>query len=314
MTLAQQLFFPDPSRQNMQDNCALGSLNILLVEDSVGDALLAKKALQSAISSGLTLRVVDTLETALRTLDDQSFDVILLDLSLPDSSGFEGLISLQNLAPKLPIIILTAYADENVALQAVRFGAQDYLFKDKLDGYTIKRAIQFAVQRKRFEEILIQRANFDPLTGLVNRSLFENRLDIAVARQMRSHLGVGVFLLDLDRFKQVNDTLGHAAGDVLLQQVATRLKASVRPYDTVARFGGDEFALLIDGIQQLSDCTAIAEKITQLISAPFELGEQHVEIGISIGIATNLADPTLTRRMMMKTADEAMYAAKFGKR
>ena len=298
----------------MQDNHALGSLNILLVEDSVGDALLAKKALQSAISSGLTLRVVDTLETALRTIDDQSFDVILLDLSLPDASGFEGLISLQNLAPKLPIIILTAYADENVALQAVRFGAQDYLFKDKLDGYTIKRSIQFAMQRKRFEEILTQRANFDPLTGLVNRSLFENRLDIAVARQMRSHLSVGVFLLDLDRFKQVNDTLGHAAGDALLQQVATRLKSSVRPYDTVARFGGDEFALLIEGIQQLSDCTAIAEKITQLISAPFELGEHHVEIGISIGIGTNLADPTLTPRMMMKSADEAMYAAKFGKR
>jgi two-component system cell cycle response regulator len=297
----------------MPENMSPNGLKVLLVEDSVGDALLTKKALRLAFPNELLIQHVVNLESALRILDHTSFDVVLLDLSLPDTSGFDGLLSLQNIAPKLPIIILTAYADETVALQAVLHGAQDYLFKDKMDGYAIKRSIQFAVQRKRFEETLIIRANFDTLTGLVNRTLFENRLDIALAKHARVNVGLAVFLLDLDHFKQVNDTLGHDAGDQLLQQVAERLKKSVRPYDTVSRFGGDEFALLLDGVDQKDYCLTIAEKITQQIAEPFMINGQAVYIGASVGIATNLNGENFSRKSLMQSADTDMYDKKHSK-
>ena len=164
--------------------------------------------------------------------------MVLLDRSLPDVSEFSGLLNIQTMAPQLPIIFLTAYSDETTALRAVEHGAQDYLFKDKVDGHTIKRAIQFAIHRKQFESILITQANFDALTGLANRTLFESRLDMALARIKRNKTGIAIFFMDLDRFKQVNDTYGHGAGDTLLKEVAERLKKSVRPYDTAARVRG----------------------------------------------------------------------------
>jgi two-component system cell cycle response regulator len=297
----------------MPENMSPTGLKVLLVEDSAGDVLLTLKALRHAIPRELLIQHVANLESARRILDHTSFDVVLLDLSLPDTSGFEGLLSLQNLAPKLPIVILTAYADETVALQAVLYGAQDYLFKDKMDGYAIKRSIQFAVQRKRFEETLIIRANFDTLTGLVNRTLFENRLDIALVRNHRVKVSLAVFLLDLDHFKQVNDTLGHDAGDQLLQQVADRLKKSVRSYDTVSRFGGDEFALLLDGVEQKDYCLTIAEKITQQIAEPFMINGQAVYIGASVGIATNLNGENFSRKSLMQSADTDMYDKKHSK-
>lgn len=284
--------------------------NILLVEDSISDAILIRKALVKALPGGCHVRSEVTLEAALKALSEEEFNAALLDLSLPDSTELDGLISIQNFAPKLPVIILTAYADEDVALKAVERGAQDYLFKDTSDGQVIRRAMQYAIQRKQFEGALIKQANFDPMTGLANRALFESRLDMALARIKRSSNGVGVFFLDLNRFKQVNDTLGHAAGDKLLLQVAERLKQCIRPYDTAARFGGDEFALLIEGIAIARDCAAIAQKVIGHIAEPFRIGERGVEVGVSIGIVTCFAWEKSSRETLMRHADEAMYGAK----
>ncbi len=286
------------------------SLKILLIEDSRVDAILIEKVLAQSSPTIKQVQKAETLAAALQILAEHEFDAVLLDLSLPDTTEFHGLLNIQNIAPKLPIIILTAHENEDFALSAVQHGAQDYLYKDKVDGHAIKRALYYAIQRKRFEEVLITRAHFDPLTHLANRALFESRLDMAIARRMRSGEGIGVFFLDLDRFKQVNDQMGHAAGDQLLQQVAIRLNHSVRPYDTVARFGGDEFALLIDGLKQTENCLTIANKIIAQIDEPFVLEDKTVDIGISIGIVTCLASDPVARETLMRQADEAMYAAK----
>ncbi len=285
-------------------------IHILLVEDSISDALLVRRALASATQAPFHVQHVTSLNAALQAIGEKEYDVVLLDLSLPDSAEFDGLLSLQQLAPKLPVVILTGQSDEEMALKAVVCGAQDYLFKDKADGLAIIRAMQYARKRKQFEATLITQANFDTLTGLANRVLFESRLDMALARIRRTGAGLGVFFLDLNRFKSVNDTMGHSAGDSLLQQVAQQLKLCLRPYDTAARFGGDEFALLIEGIAQPRDCASIAQKIIGRLAAPFSLCGRMAEIGVSIGVAVCMAAEDADRETLMRHADEAMYDAK----
>ena len=286
-------------------------LQVLLIEDSKGDAILIEKAISQALPDAYVIQRAENLASALKILPTKQFDVVLLDRSLPDVSGFSGLLGIQHMAPKLPIIFLTGFKDEVIALQAIENGAQDYLFKDKVDAHSIKRAIQFAIHRKQFESILITQANFDPLTGLANRTLFESRLDMSLMRMKRNPDSIGIFFMDLDGFKQVNDTLGHNAGDQLLKDVAVRLKNSIRAYDTAARFGGDEFALLIEGVSERTHCVTIANKVIEQMQQPFFINGNPLSIGISIGITT-CVNGTRTREKLLAQADTAMYKAKIG--
>ena len=284
-------------------------LRILLVEDSKSDAVLIEKALAQAMGETYRLQRVLTLGEALSVLSEREFDVALLDRSLPDAEDYRGLHAIQNRAPKLPVIFLTAYRDEEAAFSSIEQGAQDYLFKDKFDGHAIKRSIQYSILRKQFESVLIVRANFDNLTGLANRMLFESRLDMALARMKRQGGQVGVLFLDLDRFKQINDALGHIAGDKLLHEVGARLKGCLRPYDTAARLGGDEFAVLIEGQGDESQCAAVARKIIGLFAAPFTVGDKTVNAGVSIGIAIGSGEGA-NGEELVRRADAAMYEAK----
>jgi diguanylate cyclase (GGDEF)-like protein len=286
-------------------------LNLLLIEDNKGDAILTERVLKNTMLGAVNISRTESLAATLKILGEDSFDIALLDRSLPDSEGFDGLYSIQNIAPQLPIIFLTAYKDEKTAFEAIEQGAQDYLFKDTLDGHSVKRAIQYAILRKQFESILIMRANFDMLTGLANRMLFESRLDMALAKMKRHGGNIAVLFLDLDRFKQVNDMLGHAAGDQLLKEVGKRLKQALRHYDTAARFGGDEFAVLLEGMPNGSHAAIVVEKIISILSAPFEILGQTVGVGVSIGIAGCSSEGSmLDSETIMKRADAAMYEAK----
>lgn len=286
-------------------------LQLLLIEDNRGDAMFIEKMLKNAMVGAVKIKRAMTLSSALKTLGEASFDVALLDRSLPDVEGFNGLYSIQNFVPTLPVIFLTAYQDESTAFEAIEQGAQDYLFKDKMDGHAIKRAIQYAMLRKQFEDILIMRANFDMLTGLANRLLFESKLDMALAKMRRVGSNLALLFLDLDRFKQVNDTLGHAAGDQLLKEVGIRLKAMLRSYDTAARLGGDEFAVLLENIPTVAHAEIIAQKIIDMMAAPFIIMGKTVTIGVSIGIASCLADKdTPSSAELTARADAAMYLAK----
>jgi diguanylate cyclase (GGDEF)-like protein/PAS domain S-box-containing protein len=150
----------------------------------------------------------------------------------------------------------------------------------------------------------------DPLTGLANRALFLDRLQLIMARQQRhSHLNFAVMYLDLDRFKTVNDNLGHAAGDDLLVRVAARLRSCVRPEDTVARFDGDEFAILLEDVTNISDVTKIAERAQHDIRLPVELNGHEIFVSASIGIAFGTLDHT-SPEQILRDADFAMYQAK----
>jgi diguanylate cyclase (GGDEF)-like protein/PAS domain S-box-containing protein len=164
--------------------------------------------------------------------------------------------------------------------------------------------------KKQTDARLQHDALHDPLTGLANRTLFLDRLQLTMARQQRhSQLNFAVMFLDLDRFKSVNDNLGHASGDDLLTQMAARLRACFRPEDTVARFGGDEFAILLEDVTNISDVTRIAERAQHDICLPIELNGHEIFISASIGIAFGTLDHT-SPEQILRDADFAMYQAK----
>ncbi|MCX7171861.1 MAG: GGDEF domain-containing protein, partial [Proteobacteria bacterium] len=161
----------------------------------------------------------------------------------------------------------------------------------------------------RAEDKLTQLAHFDVLTGLPNRMLFFDRLEHALAEAQRNHTWAAVMFVDLDRFKHINDTLGHAAGDDLLRQVAERLKQSVRASDTVGRLGGDEFAIVLSNLAMALDADAPARKIIERFNEPFRLNQAEHFVTASIGIAL-FPDDSTDQDALIKNADTAMYSAK----
>ena len=166
---------------------------------------------------------------------------------------------------------------------------------------------------KELNDKLENMAFFDSLTGLPNRRLFLNRLDQAISHVERYGSRFAVLALDLDRFKQVNDQMGHDVGDLLLIQVAIRLQEVLRTSDTTARFGGDEFSVLLPSIGDDRDVLAVADKIIDAVSQPYRIQEQICDIGVSIGIAC-FPDHADSRTVLLKRADLALYEAKNGGR
>lgn len=164
-------------------------------------------------------------------------------------------------------------------------------------------------ERKRSEQLIWQQANFDTLTHLPNRAMLQDRLSQEMKRSDRTLKPMALLLIDLDQFKEVNDVLGHEAGDQLLQQAAQRLSNCVRTTDMVARLGGDEFTVIISEATNTSDLDLIAQKIIDELAAPVHLGAETVHVSASIGISLYPSDAA-TADALMKSADQAMYAAK----
>ncbi len=175
------------------------------------------------------------------------------------------------------------------------------------DGGTVTTH-QDITEQRRSEAKIAHMAHHDALTGLPNRVLLGRQLDLALARVKRGEV-VAAHFLDLDRFKNVNDSLGHAAGDKLLKLVAERLRSLVRDSDTIARMGGDEFAILQTGVAQPADAGAIAQRVIEVVSEPYEIEGQQVDIGTSIGIAIGPGDGAEPGQLM-RNADLALYRAK----
>jgi diguanylate cyclase (GGDEF)-like protein/PAS domain S-box-containing protein len=411
-------------------------MKILIIEDHKPDAILLRELLTENTRQSLHLVHAERLEDGLALLKREHFDVALLDLSLPDAFGQDTFWRLHRKAPTLPIIVLTGFDDEDLAITLAQAGAQDYLVKGDITSGILHRSIHYAIERKRVEEklrlaatvfestlegILItnaktkiinvnqalcsitgynteefigstpnlikserhnhaffrqlwdilnktgqwrgeiwnrrkngevfpawvnisavpdsitgkishyvavfteitelklseERLNYlahhDPLTRLPNRLLFHDRLEQAVLQAIRSKHMIAVMFLDLDRFKAINDTLGHLIGDELLMAVAERLRHCARETDTVARLGGDEFAVIINQISNEHDVGQIAQKIIHSLSSVYSVGGYEVFITASIGI--NLYPGVDNdRTKLLENADVAMYHAKqFGR-
>jgi two-component system cell cycle response regulator len=280
------------------------TLLLLLVEDNPADAEYVQELLDLVPDGKVEVRHAETLAAARSQLSDAP-DCALLDLNLPDTDGLEGVADLSRHAPELPIVVLTGQRDREVGMQAVKNGAQDFLTKGDLDAESMLRTIHYAIERKAAERALQRRASHDSLTGLPNRDLLVDRLSIAGRRQ-RPDARLAVLFIDLDGFKDVNDRHGHAAGDRLLKDVASVLMTSLRPGDTVARFGGDEFAVLCEDLLDAVAAVQIAERIVAAISA---VSTAEWRVSASVGIACQLG-PGLDPDELLAQADEAMYRAK----
>jgi diguanylate cyclase (GGDEF)-like protein len=281
---------------------------VLLVEDSPEYAVLVREMLREAFGDSLDVVHCELLSASQRELHQQPPDCLLLDLSLPDANGLEALETIQGSAPEVPVVVLSGQDDMNLAVQAVQEGAQDYLVKRQVDGHHLSRAIRYAVERKRWELQLAHWSLHDSLTGLPNRTLFLDRLEHALARSARPGSWLAVLFLDLDRFKTVNDSLGHEIGDRLLTEVAKRMQELVRPGDTIARFGGDEFMVLCEDICE-SDAIGIANRISSGVAEPFLLEGREIFVGVSIGIALSFAGD-MSADALIQNADATMYRAK----
>jgi len=281
---------------------------VLLIEDNPGDVRLIREMLSEGEDGLFELDCVGRLSQGLEYLSTRGTGVVLLDLSLPDSYGFDTFLKVYAHSPKVPIIVLTGHDDQTVALSAVKTGAQDYLVKGKLDRELLLRSMQYSIERKRYQEQLEYQANYDALTGLPNRNLLHDRLRQSVFAQ-RFVRSIGVVFLDIDHFKFVNDSLGHNTGDKLLQKVAERLLESVRDGDTVARLGGDEFILVLNDQTGQEVIYRAMQRIIGRVADPIEIDGQELLVTASAGISLYPQDgPDV--ETLLKNADAAMYRAK----
>jgi diguanylate cyclase (GGDEF)-like protein/PAS domain S-box-containing protein len=408
------------------------SIRVLLIEDEAGDAYLVKTSLKSTPEIKFEITWVESLTLAKQALIDSIFDVVLLDLSLPDSEGLETIEIAKQIVEDLPIIILTGRGDTEFALLALKSGVNDYMVKgdfgfnglarviryallrvemeahnkllvtaleaaangivitDKdahikwanlafsdLTGYHLDEAIgrkpsellssgvhdksfyhamwdrllagehwrgevvnkhkdgtlyhedlsispvknrrgelvnfigikQDISQRKALEEMLQKLANTDPLTGLFNRRVFLERLTQESNRVSRLGGTAVLLMLDLDFFKRVNDTYGHAMGDEVLKQFADVVRSNSRNIDVPARLGGEEFAILLPSTSQ-SKALIMAERLRKQVS---EIAIEHpkntVHITVSIGAAV-LSEHEVDGEIILNRADSALYTAK----
>ena len=204
---------------------------------------------------------------------------------------------------------------KTLELKALRKSGEEFPIELSLSSVQLKDRwhavgiIRDISERKQAEETIRRMAYHDPLTGLPNRKLFSDRLAIALAQAMRNQNDVAVIMLDLDNFKDVNDTLGHDTGDVLLKAVTKRLSEALRKSDTVARFGGDEFALIFPDLKEEDDASRVAKKIVERFRKPFFINAHQLIVTTSIGIAVYPRDGT-DEVALLKNADIAMYQAK----
>ncbi len=286
------------------------ALQILLVEDNPADIRLLRETLADVGEKRFLISCADSMRSAIQHLCEGPFDLILLDLTLPDSEGLNTLQRMRAAAPLLPIVVLSGVQEEAVTLLALQNGAQDYLVKGQTDKHLLVRSVRYAIWRKQAEDRLQYMATHDPVTQLPTRLLFTDRLSQALSNASRYKRQIAVLFIDVDRFKTINDTLGHPMGDLLLKGIALRLAAVVREGDTIARLGGDEFVLLLEqGVKEEPYYNSILQKIIDVFAEPFELSGLEVFVTVSIGIAVFPNDGT-NADTLLQNADAALLRAK----
>jgi len=291
-------------------------IDILLVEDRLADTRFFRETLVDTDAYHFELTCAENIGEASEHLSGKEFDVVLLDISMSDHTGFETFVNLRMLAPRVPIILLSSVHDEDLAIKALQNGAQDYLIKGQFSSSVLGRSIRYAIERHRIMSDLerarkreYRLAYFDYLTNLPNRQLFYDRLNQFITHAQRYKQKVALMFIDLDGFKNVNDTMGHGTGDLMLKAVAGRLKDCLRKSDTVARMGGDEFTCILPKIKGEDDISIVAKKINNALARPFELKGHNIYISCSIGISI-FPDNSSEMHGLIKEADIAMYHAK----
>lgn len=294
-------------------------MKLLLIEDDMADARFLRRCIARGNQGGRSvlpedqaiaeIEHVTTMAEALRVLTHEVFDAVLLDLHLPDCSGADSVRSILGVCAEMPIVVLSGEDDEDVAIRSLKEGVQDYLVKWEGDGKSFLRSVRYAIERKRTELSLAFLANHDSLTGMYSRSYFLDFLDSAQSRAQRSGTMLGLLVVDLDRFKSVNDMVGSQVGDEVLKITAQRIEKIVRKGDVAARLAGDEFAILLEQLADPSPVEAVSRKILAALRQPFEIDGRNIVLSASIGVTVFPADRNQPD-VMLQNAAIAMHQAK----
>ena len=261
----------------------------------------------------ITYLNVDTSLQALEALDSEKIDVILLNLPDSEEEIMTDIKFLRRHASHYALVVMATVDTEHLAFRAVQAGAQDYLLAGCFDKHSFRKIIVNAIERQHVARRLTMLAHYDELTKLPNRAQFIEHLSMATARAARSHATVSLLFIDLDGFKAINDTYGHSVGDDYLRHIAGRLQMAVRSSDFLSRLGGDEFTVIVEGLEDgVVEPLAVAQKILAIMDEPIKLPSGEVfSASCSIGVASldgAIDSPNMAK--LMEKADSAMYCAK----
>lgn len=288
-------------------------IRVLIVEDSEDDALLLLRELKRGGYTPVHQRVETEMEMA-HEMDHQEWDLVITDHNMPNFNSRAALQVVKDSGLDIPIIIVSGSIGEDIAVDAMKSGAHDYIMKGNLARLApaIKRELSEAKTRhahRQAQDTIRHMAFHDSLTDLVNRHEFERRVERALERARERDLTHALLYIDLDQFKVINDTSGHIAGDELLRQLAHVLKERVRESDTLARLGGDEFGALLESCP-MNRAYNIAEALRQTIrNFRFVWDSKPFAVGASIGLVMMNGD-TVSATDALSSADMACYAAK----
>ena len=287
--------------------------SILIVDDQKTNVDLLEELLRGAGFQCIATTTEPQTVCALH--QGNPYDLILLDLQMPGMDGFKVMESIRETEPAgyTPILVITGH--RNQKLRALASGAKDFIVKpfDLVElTMRIRNMLEVRLLYKRLDQQnqeLKSLALHDELTGLPNRRLLMDRLASAIAHARRGQRTLAVMFIDLDGFKQINDTFGHDGGDDLLRQVADRLVATVRQEDTVARLGGDEFMIALPELRHADDAAELGATVIQAISKPYRIQGQDVRVTASVGLSVYPIHGE-DLETLMKSADLALYEAK----
>ena len=288
-------------------------LRILIVEDSEADAELLLRELRRG-GYAPEFERVETPEGLDAALARQSWDLVVSDYAMPRFNGLQALKLTQEKGLDIPFIIVSGSIGEDVAVAAMKAGAHDYLMKDNTARLlpAIARELREArmrQERRQSEETIHRLAYIDPITGLPNRVRFREQVRQAIEEAKKQRHPLALLHLNLEHFREVNDTLGHNRGDSLLQQVGMRLRSALFTPDVVARLGADEFGILLPRLAAIDNVRHIIKKIQDCLEAPFTIDGIPIAVEASLGVATmpEHADDADT---LLQRADIAMHQAK----
>jgi len=291
------------------------AVKVLVVDDDP----IQQRILTSLLTRwGYEVETADDGEAAVERLAKSPVQLAIVDWMMPRMDGLElcRRIRAQHNEPYVYVLLLTARSQRDDVIQGLEAGADDYLTKPVHHGElavrvkTGRRIIDLQRQLLATQEQLRIQATHDALTGLLNRGALFDALGREHARARREGHSLSLIMIDLDHFKQVNDSWGHPAGDAVLQQAAQRISAACRGYDLVGRYGGEEFLVVAPG-HDVQSAESLAERLRGLfVDQPIQIDEAPIPVTISLGAVTLASSAKVDQHRLLKAVDEALYQAK----
>ncbi len=295
------------------DMKAMENIKLLLIEDDPADAELFRRMLDDIRHATIELVCANNISSGFKHFDRGGIQIILTDLNLSDSRGLETIARINEQIPEVPIIVLSGLDDEELAIEALKSGAQDYLIKGRIDADRLIRSIRYSIERHRLIQKLKSISITDELTGLYNRRGFlvlaKKQLEMAA----RLNKLLWLIYLDIDNMKWINDNLGHREGDESLIDMANILKQTFRGSDIIARIGGDEFAIIaLNDFEP--DSKEMIERVRENTANFNANGERHYKLSVSIGLVPCDTVPDCNINELLVIADKFMYKEKMSKK